>query len=294
MHLPIIFHVELESLAIKVARSENLPVLPQVATVVLRLADDPNASARNLEKLIERDPALAAKTLRVANSSYYGLSNVGTVARAISILGMNSIRSLVISVSYQQMISGRVTAKNFDKTAFWSHSLAVATAAKILGKMKRPEKAEELYLAGMMHDVGYLVLDRFCPSELDESIRMSRSEMISVYEAELKLLGFDHGEVGGLLAQKWGLPKPLESAIRFHHRVALDEDFQEMTAIVNVADYLAHEAGLTNSSPANTAKMDPAAETLLELPPQQLKVVSEVMMQEVSRAQTAFSIPQAA
>lgn len=286
--------MELESLEIKVARSENLPVLPQVATAVLKLADDPNASARNLEKMIERDPALAAKTLRVANSSYYGLSNVSTIARAISILGLNSIRSLVISVSYQQMISGRVAAKNFDKFAFWSHSLATATACRILGKMQIPEKAEELYLAGMMHDVGYLVMDRFYPGELDEAIRIAHAEGISVAAAEQKLFGFDHGDVGGMLARKWGLPKPLEQAIHFHHRVLEDEIHPELTAIVSVADYIAQSAGLTNNNPPQAAQIDKTAESIVGLPEQQLAVVSEVMKQEVEKAQSAFAMPKAA
>lgn len=241
--------------------------------------------------MIERDPALAAKTLRVANSSYYGLSNVGTVDRAISILGMNSIRSLVISVSYQQIISGRVTAKNFDKVAFWGHSLAVATASRILGKMLYAEKAEELYIAGMMHDVGYLVLDRFYSGELDQAICLAQDEQISVFEAEDKLFGFDHGVVGGMLAQKWGLPKPLEDSIKYHHRVIEDVDHQQMSAIVSVADYLAHTCGLNNNSPAGVTKPDPIATEMVGLPEQQLQVVAKVMMQEVSKAQAAFLIP---
>jgi HD-like signal output (HDOD) protein len=284
----------LESLSIKIARSENLPVLPQVATVVLRLADDPNASARNLEKMIERDPALSAKTLRVANSSYYGLSNVGTVARAISILGMNTIRSLVISVSFQQMTSGRMTAKNFDKVAFWSHSLAVATAARILGKMQVPDKAEELYIAGMMHDVGYLVLDRFYPNELDEAIRTAQADKVSVCDAETKLLGFNHGTVGGLLAQKWGLPAPLEHAIKYHHCVSEDTEHQQLSAIISVADFLAHSAGLCNNSPEGIATADPVAMEIAGVQEQQLQVVTEVMLREVTNAQAAFSVPVAA
>lgn len=292
--VPIISFVELESLAIKVARSENLPVLPQVATAVLKLADDPNASARNLEKLIERDPALAAKTLRVANSSYYGLSNVSTIARAISILGLNTIRSLVISVSYQQMISGRVSAKNFDKVAFWSHSLAVATAGRILGKMQKPEKAEELYIAGMMHDVGWLVLDRFYPGELEEAIRISHTERIPMHESEMRLLGFHHGSVGGLLAEKWGLPASLRHAIAYHHNVAEDTEHGEMTSIISMADYLAHSCGLGACTPSESVQIDLVTQEMLNLPDQQLKVVGEVMLQEVQRAQAAFQIQMAA
>lgn len=291
---PIIPIVELESLAIKIARSENLPVLPQVATAVLKLADDPNASARNLEKLIERDPALAAKTLRVANSSYYGLSNVSTIARAISILGLNTIRSLVVSVSYQQMLSGRMSAKNFDKVEFWGHSLAVATSARILGKMQRPDKAEELYIAGMMHDVGWLVLDRFYPSELEEAIRIATTEKVPMCVAETRLLGFDHGLVGGLLADKWGLPDSLQHAIKFHHSVSADGENAELTSIVSMADFLAHSSGLGSCTPSETVVVDETAKTMLDLPDQQLQVVAEVMNQEVQRAQAAFHLPVAA
>jgi HD-like signal output (HDOD) protein len=192
------------------------------------------------------------------------------------------------------MISGRVAAKNFDKFGFWSHSLASATACRILGKMQIPEKAEELYLAGMMHDVGYLVLDRFYPGELDEAIRVAHAEKITVAAAEQKLFGFDHGDVGGMLARKWGLPKPLEQAIHFHHRVAEDDVHPELTSIVSVADFLAHQAGLTNNSPAEATQLDACAGQLVGLPDQQLSVVSEVMMQEVAKAQSAFAMPMAA
>ncbi len=285
--------VDLETLSIKIARSENLPVLPQVATAVLRMAEDPNSSSRNIEKLIERDPALAAKTLRVANSSYYGLSNVSTIARAISILGLNTIRSLVISVSYQQMLSGRVTAKNFDKFAFWCHSLGVATASRIIGKMLLPEKSEELYIAGMMHDVGFLVLDRFIPDELDEAIRISRDRGVPVHLVERELYGYDHGDVGGILADKWGLPKTLGAAVRCHHDVSADPDMLFTNSIVCVADFLVHSVGLDNAMPSAEA-IDKLAERTHCLPEQQLKFVSEVTINEVTRAHSAFTVPLAA
>src|SRR5579871_4304738 len=170
--------VELRSLEIKISRSENLPVLPQIASSVLRLADDPDSSAREMEKLIERDSAIAAKILRVANSSYYGLSNVPSISRAISILGLNTVRSLVVGIAYQQIIAARQVSKLFSKVEFWRHSVAVATSAKILGKLKMPARAEELYSAGLMHDVGLLVLDRFAPNELDQAVSYAQQQKI--------------------------------------------------------------------------------------------------------------------
>ena len=112
--------------------------------------------------------------------------------------------------------------------------------------------------------------------------------------AEQKLFGFDHSHVGGLLAKKWGLPKALENAIRYHHDVASDEDHQDTTAIISVADTLASQAGFGNNAPAEVFDMDSVAESLVGLPEQQLAVVCEVMKQEVAKAQSAFPMPKAA
>ncbi|HZH98943.1 MAG TPA: HDOD domain-containing protein, partial [Fimbriimonadaceae bacterium] len=239
--------MDLDSLAIKVSRSENLPVLPQIVSSVMKLADDPDASARSMERIIERDPAIAAKILRVANSSLYGVSQIPSIARAISVLGLNSIRSLVIGVAYQQIIAGREQAKSFNKLDFWKHSLAVATAARIIAKIKLPAKAEELYLAGMMHDVGMLVLDRFCPNEFDQALQYARQERIPIYQAERRLFGFDHADVGGLLAEKWGLTPLMTGAVRYHHSVIQDGNHGETTAMVAAANYLASAAGMPNN-----------------------------------------------
>src|SRR5262249_24324776 len=154
-----------------ISRSENLPVLPQIVSQVLKLADDVEASPKDMERIIERDPAITAKLLRVANSSYYGLHQVSSTGRAISMLGMNAVRSLVVGVAYQQIIAGRTQASHFNKLEYWRHSLGVATAARILAKLKAPMLSEEMYVAGMMHDVGLLVLDRFQPMELDKAVR---------------------------------------------------------------------------------------------------------------------------
>ncbi|MBC8065896.1 MAG: HDOD domain-containing protein, partial [Chlorobia bacterium] len=144
--MPILYYVNLQSLEIKIARSENLPVLPQIVSQIMKLADDPDASPKEMEQIIERDPAVTAKILRVANSSYYGVNNIPSIARAISMLGMNTIRSLIIGVAYQQIISGRTFASHFNKLEFWRHSLGVGTGSRILSKIKIPLSAEELYV----------------------------------------------------------------------------------------------------------------------------------------------------
>lgn len=282
--------MDLRSLEIKMSRSENLPVLPQIASSVLRLADDPDSSCRQMEQLIERDSAIAAKVLRVANSSYYGLSGVQSIGRAISILGMNTVRSLVIGIAYQQVIAARQLSKNFSKVEFWRHSVAVATAAKILGRLALPARAEELYSAGLMHDVGLLVLDRFAPDELDESFRYAREQRIRLHEAEQLLYDCDHAQIGGLLSDRWGLTGALRNGIRYHHAPAEDETHSQFSSFVALADALAHQCGFHNAMPHYEIEIDPAAIEATGIPIEQCDPIRAVIISEIEKVQESLQI----
>lgn len=280
----------MESLALRVKRSENLPMLSQIANTVLRLADDPTSSAKEIEKAIERDLALASKILKVANSPYYGVQGVSSIARAVSVLGMNTVRSLVVSLSYQQMISTRSQAQKFRRTEFWSHSIGVAITSRIIGKMLMPQKAEELYLAGLMHDIGMLVLDRFLPTDLDVAIYTAQNRKIPLHMAEKLILEYDHAQVGGLLAERWGLSKVISNAIKHHHSVENDHETQLTTSIVAIANNLTHKAGISNQESVATDTLDQFALQILNITEEQLDVISQVMVQEVAKAQAAFDI----
>jgi HD-like signal output (HDOD) protein len=257
---------------------------------VLRLADDPDSSTRDMEKLIERDSALAAKVLRVANSSYYGLHHVPSIGRAISILGINTVRSLVVGIAYQQMISLKQTSKRFSKVDFWRHSVAVATAAKILAKLKMPSRTEELYSAALMHDVGLLVMDRFAPDELDQSIEYAQAECIPLHQAETHLHAFNHAKIGGLLAERWGLSGTLMSAIKYHHSPWEDNANMEFTSYVTVADLLAHQCGFTHNRGPADVEIDSRLLEVVGLPAEQLSPVRTVIISEVEKAQDALQI----
>jgi HD-like signal output (HDOD) protein len=284
------FIVDFGTLRIKIQRSENLPVLPQVVGKVLKLVESPSASPREMEHLVESDSAITAKILKVANSPFYGGAAVPTVGRAISMLGMNAIKSLVVGVAYQQMIgSTGPTSELFNRFEFWQHNLAVATGARVLAKIKVPMKAEEVYVAGMMHDVGMLVMDRFLPVEFDNAIRRSRECGEPLHLAEEETYQFDHAAVGALLGEKWGLSNLIRRAIEFHHRPDDDGEFFETTAIVAAANTLAHQAGFTNSSVVAT-DMDLSVERFLELPEEQFVAIREVMIQEVQRGQEMFQM----
>lgn len=269
-------------------------MLPQIASSVIRLADDPDSSSRDMEKMIERDSAIAAKVLRVANSSYYGLSQVASISRAISILGINSVRSLVVGIAYQQIIGSRQLSLRFSKLDFWRHSVAVATAAKILGKLKAPAISEELYTAALMHDVGLLVMDRFATSELDQAIECALEKGIRLHEAEQLLFEFDHAQVGALLADKWGLSPKMTSAIRYHHAPLEDTENLDFTPFIAAADTLAYQCGYISTYGPSEREIEPEVLELIGIPAEQLDPIRNVITIEVEKAQEALQIKMAA
>lgn len=283
--------MDLGTLELKIARSENLPVLPQVVSSVLKLADDPDASPRAMERIVERDPAITAKILRVANSPFYGGNKISSIGRAISMLGLNSVRSLVVGVAYQQVMSGKPTSVKFNKLEFWRHSLATATAARIIGKLRMPNKSEELFGAAMLHDVGFLVMDKFAPALLDECIKVSQRDGIPMYKAEQAVCSFDHTQLGELLAIRWGMSDIIRAAIRYHHEPFKDANFEETTSIIAAANALAYDIGCTNHTQVAGCMM--SSEELLDMvgvPEGQISAIRGVVVAEVARAEEAFMI----
>lgn len=282
--------MDLGSLEIRMVRCENLPTLPQAATTVLRLADDPNANSREIERAIETDAAIAAKLLKVANSAFYGGVSVPNLGRAISFLGMTTVRSVVVSIAMQQMAAGRSQCANFDRNGFWGHSLAVAIGSRILGKINSPGRAEEMFCAGMMHEIGLLAMEKFAPQELSVAIALARANHVSLLDAELSTCGFTHAQAGVVLAQKWGLSALMADAIAHVDAPFNSVEHSESTLAVAVADNLAWHLGFGHSVDHGPREIEDALLTLAGVSAEQIGVVGAVVSQEVGKAQESFQM----
>lgn len=282
--------MELSALSIRVARTPGLGMLPQITSQILRMVDNPNASPRQIGALIERDPGLASKLLKTANSAYYGSpGKIKTVSQAISVMGLSAVRSVVVSQAYQQMTAVRGASKRFDRLVFWQHSLATASAARVLAKLKGYRDPEEAFLAGLMHDAGRLVMDRFLPNELDQICTLALERVIPLIEAEREVLGYTHVEVGDLLAEQWNLPDGLRVAIRMHHHP--EGTFAEcpLGYLVYAANIMAHQVGFALQPPI-LYTMEESAKQELALPEAQLEGLKQVILQEVMRTQEVLKV----
>lgn len=282
--------MELSALSIRVARTPGLGMLPQITSQILRMVDNPNASPRQIGALIERDPGLASKLLKIANSAYYGSpGKIKTVSQAISVMGLSAVRSVVVSQAYQQMTAVRGASKRFDRLAFWQHSLATASAARVLAKLKGYRDPEEAFLAGLMHDAGRLVMDRFLPNEFDQICTLALERAIPLIEAEREVLGYTHVEIGDMLAEQWNLPDGLRTAIRMHHQPKGTFAECPLGYLVYAANIVAHQVGFALQPPV-LYELDDAVKQELGIPDAQLEGLKQVVLQEVMRTQEVLKI----
>ncbi len=233
----------------------DIPALPEAALQVQHLVNDPNATARDLATVISSDPTLTANLLRHANSGYYSFpKSVGTVPLAVVVLGFDSVREIAISSTAIDLSVKTFQQDLLNSSRFWQHSLAVAVASRIIAKKWRIALPGESFVGGLIHDLGKLILASEWPDLYKKVIATSLSEKKAIHEVENDLLGTNHAEVSGWLAEKWAFPDIIVNSVSMHH----SEEVSNFPAVVQVADYLAHKGGFrqTNLDPYPKPSVD--------------------------------------
>ncbi len=220
----------------------DLPTLPTVVAKIVELVDNPRTNASTLAHLISRDPALTARMLKMANSAYYGFPRrIGTINLAIVILGFNTVRDLAVSASLVERVNLAYEGGDL-MSDFWEHSISTAVAARMLQRFSPAGSVGESFVAGLLHDIGRLVVARYLPDEfvkLQEALKESQEPL---WALEHQILGTTHGEIGGMLCKRWNLPEGLCEAIRWHHLPLKKAEPDPLTAIIHVAEYISHRS----------------------------------------------------
>lgn len=208
--------------------------MPQIANLAIEKLSNPDSTPREVQDILSKDQALAARILKVANSAFYNSPrSISRISDAIGFMGFNAVRSLVITSTVYDLF------KRFGLTEklLWEHSLACASAAKRVARAIRFSKVEEAFLAGLMHDIGKIILNIKLPDQMMEIVQETYNNPGSTfYELELKQFGFTHAQVGKLVAKKWNFAEEIEEAIGNHHRPEKSAIMPALSHITSLAN----------------------------------------------------------
>ncbi len=215
--------------------------LPEVVVRINELVDDPTSSAEDIGRAVQQDAALTARLLTLANSAMFGMQRqIDTVGRAIAVLGTRQVRDLTLGLSAARTFAG-IPNDLVSMDSFWHHSVLCAVSARQLAGECARGRPDSSFVAGLLHDVGQLVLFHKLPRESHRALLLSIDEPNEpeLYLCERDVLGFDHAAVGGALARHWHLPASLTECIEFHHDPARAQSHPLDVALVHVANSLA-------------------------------------------------------
>lgn len=251
--------------------------LPEIFLKVNEMIDSPRHSAADIGRVISHDTAFSARLLKIANSVFYGFpSQIDTISRAITVIGTRELRDLILATSVMRVFKGLpndlVTMEDF-----WRHSICCGLAARSLAAQRGEQLVERFFVAGLLHDIGSLLVYRKIPELAREALLRAQYNNVPLYRAEQDVMGFDHAAVGVEILRKWKLPEHLQESTEFHHSPGMAQRFPRDTAIIHIADVVADALQFGNSGDPVVAPMDPQAWQLADLSDDTIStVISEV------------------
>lgn len=234
---------------------------PHICVRITELLANPRADAREIGAVIAQDPSLTARLLRVVNSPFYGFrARVDSVARAVALVGHGAVHNLAVAVSAVKSFSN-IPNDLVNMDTFWRHGVYCALIARACAARVRAPQPERLFVAGLLHDLGSLVLYQSRPEACRETLLIADGDEGVLYQAETEAFGFTHADLGGRLMTRWGLPAALADAVACHHAPASAELAPLEAAVLHLAEALANRSriGAFSEQARGEAAIDPAA-----------------------------------
>ena len=237
MNAEAALHLDHGELKARLTALKDLPTLPTVLDEVSRLVETPDANPEEIARIISLDQVLSAKVLMMVNSPIYGFpGRISSISHALVLLGFNVIRGIVVSTSVLDMMMEK-------HTILWDHSVATALAASIVAREAGLKEPEECSVAGLLHDLGKLIIGLQAPDMEQEVRKAMQKHDLPGLTAEREVLGLGHDRINGWLCDLWNLPPNLEEALTLHHAPGKARKYPQMAAVVHVADFAAHAVG---------------------------------------------------
>ena len=275
------------------AKIGDIATLPEITIKIINIVEDPKSTARDLHEVIKHDPALSTKVLKVVNSAFYGLpGQIASVDRAIVLLGLSAVKNISIAASISRLFKGEQLSDKFTAKDLWRHSLAVAVASKMICTAQgRSASGDEVFLGGLIHDIGILIERQAHPEQLTEVVTRATNGEASFLDLETQIIGVDHQQFGMALTTKWKFPRHLRAVAGFHHAYeGLNADHKSLVATIRTADLICCQ---DRHGFYLTADGEEITETLLDDVQLTLKDIEEIREQlpeQLAMAESALTV----
>ena len=259
-------HIHPDMLSRIVKETETIYSLPVIYERLTSVINHPRSSIADITRIISEDQGLTARLLKLANSPMFGhFSKIDTIGKAATIIGTQQLQALALAVSVMEVFTG-IPPELVNMKSFWRHSIACGTVARGLATYRREANVERVFAAGILHDVGRLVMCCTIPEIVIETVNASRNEKLLQFSAEEDRLGFTHAAVGGGLLTKWRIPMSIAEPVACHHAPLTAERFPLEAALVHLADIICHALALGFTGKCLVPPLEPAAWERLDIP----------------------------
>jgi len=264
----------------------HIATLPEVTVRIIELVENPSSSAHDLHMLISNDPALSARVLKVVNSAFYALpGQIGSINRAIVLLGLNAVKNIAVAASLAKLFRGGKLCPGFAARDLWEHSIAVACGSRMLSQSASLDLDDEAFLGGLMHDLGIMVEMQVRRGKFIQVVERLDDGEKTFRQAETEVLCVTHEQFGQALCDKWKFPSFLGHVAGFHHRPdAVSGEARILVAIIHTADILAARAGIGFSRTVDSDQPSAAALNMLKMTPHQLEDIEKQLESAVEIA----------
>lgn len=275
---------------------DQLPSLPIVIGKVLELMRNPRTSMTEIGEVVSEDLALSSKILKIVNSAYYGFSQkISTISRALVILGFNTLKSAILGVSVINTFKNIGGNKNnevfYRREDFWAHSICVGATARVLAKRTKFMEIEEAFIAGILHDIGKLVLDQFSHDNFIKVMHVVADKDITMWEAEKEVLNITHTDIGYYLVEKWQFPTSLVNSVYYHHNPSkAPMASKTLVSIIHIADIITRSIRIGNGGDNSMPPLNNFAWNFLKLNVYDIEAIMEESYQEFERAAAFLDI----
>ncbi|MBD3319879.1 MAG: HDOD domain-containing protein [Chitinivibrionales bacterium] len=283
-----------EILQEKVSTISNLPTLPQIASRLLTTINDPATSANDVAFLVSQDMSLSAKVLRLANSAFYGIPrSITSITQAVVILGMKVINTIVLSLTVFDMFPQDKNARLFNREAFWRHCLGCALISRMLADTMKSFvifDSEEAFGAGLLHDIGKVVMEQYFHDDFHKALIHARENNISFYDAEAETLGYTHADIARWLTEDWNLPQELRLPIIHHHNPSECREYFDIVCLCHYADWLCYQAEIVIDDSYAAPALDEESVNTLTIDPHQIERIRESIDAELQKMSVFFDL----